>query len=186
MASIRIKRMQNGETDTMIKLSSAAPGDSIIDCTAGLASDSIVFAHAAGERGNVVALESELVLHYLVKNGLAEYNTQNEQLAEAMRRVRLELADHGRYLRECPDNSADVVYFDPMFRKPIHESSAIGSIRSLANGGRIEEDTIRHAVRVARKTVLLKEHRDSGEFARLGFTTVHRTSTKIAYGVITI
>jgi len=184
MAFVRVKRLRRGESDPLITLSACEKGDTIIDCTAGLASDSIVFSYAAGADGNVTALESEPVLAALIKEGLAHYKTGFTDVDDAMRKIRVECANHLEYLANQPDNSADIVYFDPMFRQPIHESSAIGSIRTLANPNELSLEAVEQAKRVARRTVILKEHRDSGEFARLGFKRMHVNTSKIAYGVI--
>jgi len=184
MAFVRVKRIRKGETDPMIELSGCCEGDTVIDCTAGLASDSLVFSYAAGAEGRVTALESEPVLCALIKEGLAQYDTGIAEVDEAMRRISVLHENHIEYLKAQPDKSADIVYFDPMFRKPIHESSAIGSLRSLANANALTLEAVEEAKRVARKTVMLKEHRDSGEFERLGFERKHANTSKIAYGVI--
>lgn len=186
MAAIRIKRLLNGEEDALLKISGVRNGDAVLDCTAGLGSDSIVFSYAVGSVGSVTALESEPVICYLVGSGLSRYVSDVEALTQAMRRVRLLQADHDTYLKQAPDKSVDVVYFDPMFRRPISQSSAIGPIRSMANENAVHPESIREACRVARRAVVLKEHRKSGEFGRLGFRETIHTSAKIAYGVIRI
>jgi len=187
MAFVRAKRLLDGDKDPMITLSGCEPGDSVIDCTAGLAADSLVFSIAVGPSGVVTALESEPVLHAVVREGLRAYQSGLAPVDEAMRRIETKLAAHAEYLAGLPDNSADIVYFDPMFEEAIEESSAIGPLRSLANYGRLSEEAVRHAARVARKCVMLKEQKGSGEFERLGFTRCHTKKTsKITYGVIAI
>ena len=94
--------------------------------------------------------------------------------------------DHLDYLRSLPSGSRDIVYFDPMFRDPLHDSAAIGSLRDLANGSALSAESVEEAKRVARKTVVLKEKRGSTEFARLGFTELARGNAKTSYGVIRI
>ncbi|WP_248925554.1 class I SAM-dependent methyltransferase [Paenibacillus hamazuiensis] len=184
MAHVRIQRMLKGEQDTLMEAAGVRPGDRVLDCTAGLASDAIVFSHAVGESGSVVALESEKVVQYIVKDGLGRYESVVEPINRAMRRVELLHADHADYLRGAETDSVDIVYLDPMFRRPIHESSAISSIRGLANDMEIREETIREARRVARRCIVLKESKRSGEFERLGFTDIVAVSPKLAYGVI--
>jgi 16S rRNA (guanine1516-N2)-methyltransferase len=184
MAAVRIKRLQRGEKDAMIELSGAHIGDSVLDCTAGLASDSIVFSFAVGSEGQVIALESEAVLAYIIEQGLSLYESDNPGLNEAMRRVRVVQLDHLAYLRGLKPRSVDVVYFDPMFRQPIQESNSISPLRSVANPGALTLEAIEQARRVARKSIILKEHKDSAEFERLGFDTVLRSNTKTTYGVI--
>jgi 16S rRNA G966 N2-methylase RsmD len=184
LSLIRVKRLMNGQRDALIDIAEAAPGDRVLDCTAGLGADAIVFSYAVGGTGQVTAVESESALYTIVREGLAVYETQLQLFDEAMRRVRLTLGHHLDVLKRLADNSVDIVYFDPMFRQPVEESSAIGPLRQVANHDPLTTEAVAEAVRVARKTVVLKEHRDSGEFERLGFERPARTRTKIAYGVI--
>jgi 16S rRNA (guanine1516-N2)-methyltransferase len=183
-AMIRIKRLQKGETDTLVEQIGLEPGHSILDCTAGLASDSIVFSYVVGETGQVITLESEAIVYLLLKEGLAKYTSELEVLDQAMRRIRLTREDHLTYMQKLEDQSMDYIYFDPMFRSPIEESSSISPLREIANSHPISAASIAEARRVARKKIILKEHRDSTEFARLGFVKQQRAHTKIAYGVI--
>ncbi|CAM4430762.1 16S rRNA G966 N2-methylase RsmD [Paenibacillus endophyticus] len=184
MAFVRVKRMRRGETDPLIQLSGCESGDQIIDCTAGLASDSLVFSYASGPSGKVTAIESEPVLCALVREGLAGYETSLPDVDAAMRRIAMTCMNHLEYLKGLADNSVDIVYFDPMFRKPINESSSMEPLRSIANMNALSSEAIEQAKRVARKTVVLKEHQASEEFARLGFERKHVNTSKIAYGVI--
>lgn len=186
MAFIRVKRLRKGESDPLIVLSRCRPGDHIIDCTAGMAADSLVFSYAAGVSGRVVALESEPILCALVREGLSVYDTRLPDVDAAMRRIELLCGNHADYLATQPDNSADIVYFDPMFRQPIMESSAIGAFRSLANMDELTAEVVEQAKRVARKTVIMKENGTSDEFQKLGFERRRMGTSKIAYGVINI
>lgn len=186
MAFIRVKRLRKGETDPLIQISRCQHSDRIIDCTAGMAADSLVFAYAAGESGQVIALESEPVLCALVREGLAAYESGLPDVDAAMRRITLICENHAAYLAAQPDNSADIVYFDPMFRQPIMESAAIGAFRMLANMDALTDEVVAQAKRVARKTVIMKENGKSGEFERLGFEKSRFNTSKIAYGVINV
>ncbi|MNR63579.1 hypothetical protein D3C85_1859320 [compost metagenome] len=60
----------------------------------------------------------------------------------------------------------------------------MSTLRSRANDAAVSVAAIAEARRVARKCIVLKEHRDSPEFARLGFEDVLRSTTKTTYGVI--
>ncbi|GIP19957.1 class I SAM-dependent methyltransferase [Paenibacillus sp. J22TS3] len=186
MSFVRAKRLLKGEQDYMLEISGIQPGDQILDCTAGLGSDSIIFSLAAGKEGKVTALESSLPLYGLLKEGLTTYQSGLKEFDEALRRIEVRHADHLDALKGMPDNSMDVVYFDPMFREPVMESSSLSPLRTLANGKPLEEAAIQEACRVARRAVVMKEKRDSGEFSRLGFTVRERAHTKIAYGVIAL
>jgi hypothetical protein len=184
MAAIRLKRLSAGEADPMLSAAQLEPGDRVLDCTAGLGSDAIVFAYAVGPDGTVTALESVRAIAWLVADGLRRYTTGVPAFDTAMRRIRVANADHLAYLRGLPDDSVDIVYFDPMFRHPVGASSSLSPLRELANDRPLAAEAIAEAARVARKTVVLKERAGSGEFARLGFRTVLRSARKLAYGVI--
>lgn len=185
-ALVRVKRLIQGEQDTLIKYSDFAVGESLLDCTAGMASDSIVFSYFGGAASEITALESEFIPYLILREGLKSYNSDILELNEAMRRIRLKQVDHLSYLKQQPDKSIDIIYFDPMFRTPIEDSSALSPLRSVANHQPLHLESIEQARRVARKTVVIKEQRESEEFDRLGFTEVHKTYSKIAYGVIHI
>lgn len=186
MAFVRVKRLREGESDPLVRWSGCRLGDDVIDCTAGMAGDSLVLSYAAGDTGTVTALESGAVLGALVREGLASYRTGLPDVDAAMRRIKLLTAGHIDYLAGQPDNSADIVYFDPMFRKPVQDSSAIAAFRSIASGEALSEEAVFHARRVARRTVIMKEHASSGEFQRLGFEPCQPGTSKITYGVIAI
>lgn len=183
-AMIRVKRLVRGERDTLLQAADVEKGDKVLDCTAGLASDSIVLSHAVGEIGKVTATEKSLLLYWLVKDGLRSYHSEVIGLNEAMRRIELIHADYLNYLYTLQDKSFDIVYFDPMFRMPLKQSSSMQPLRYWAKSDPVSVEAVTQAKRVARKTVVLKENRNSPEFSRLGFEHVWRSYSNIAYGVI--
>lgn len=184
LAMIRMKRLQNGEADTLATIAGVKEGDVVIDCTAGMAADAIVLSHAVGSEGKVIAIESELIPYVLVREGLQQYTSPLEPLNEAMRRIVMKHGDHMHFLRQQPDQSADIVYFDPMFRRPLKQSSALNPLRAVANERPLQRAAIEEAKRIARRKIILKEHAKSDEFTRLGFTKLTSSQSKIAYGVI--
>ncbi|EXX90217.1 SAM-dependent methyltransferase [Paenibacillus darwinianus] len=187
MAFVRSMFNRLSTVKNPLEIAGCEPGDSVLDCTAGLAADAIVFSYAVGAGGTVAALESEALLHAVVREGLQTYDTGLPDVNEALRRIVALRAHHLQALAAMPDRSRDIVYFDPMFGRPLRESSALEPIRTLANDEPLAAEAIEHARRVARKTVVLKEHRDSGEFDRLGFERARpRNTSKITYGVIRI
>ena len=93
--------------------------------------------------------------------------------------------DYLDYLRQQKDNSYDVVYFDPMFRKPLTASNGISPLRSVANHAPLSEEAVAEALRVARQRVVMKEASGSEEFARLGFHQLMGGKySKVHYGVM--
>uniref|UniRef100_UPI0025D0B145 class I SAM-dependent methyltransferase n=1 Tax=Selenomonas sp. F0473 TaxID=999423 RepID=UPI0025D0B145 len=110
----------------------------------------------------------------------------NYEMHAAMRRIAVHAADALTYLREQPDGSFDVVYFDPMFRRPLHESAGMNALRASADMRALTPETVAAACRVARRRVVMKERRGSGEFERLGFSeVVGGRYSRVAYGVMT-
>lgn len=186
MGYVRAKRLLKGESDPMIDVSRMKPGDTVMDCTAGLGSDSLVFSVYGGPGSRVIASENSRALAALLSEGLSYYCTSIDVVNEAMRRIEVVQGHHLELLRGMPDRSVDVIYFDPMFREPVTESAAIEPLRDFANHDALSIMTIEEAKRVARKTIVLKEKKESAEFARLGFLEQSRPHSKISYGVISL
>jgi len=186
MGLVRIKRLLGGGSDNMIDASGARAGDAVLDCTAGLAADAIVFSWAVGAAGAVSAVEASPLLHAIVREGLQAANTGLAEADEACRRIKMMAGSHEDILRGLPDRSFDIVYFDPMFERPIRASDAIRPLRSHACREPLAASAIREAVRVARKSVVMKNAKDSGEFERLGFDAPRPSKSAVRYGVIRI
>lgn len=186
MSLVRAKRLAAGERDAMLDAAGLTPGDSVVDCTAGLGSDAIVFSFAGGAETKVTAVESQFPLYLVVAEGLKRYNSGWEEFTQAMRRVEMIHANHTDYLRSLPDRSRDIVYFDPMFRTPEAASSNLSPLRALANSGSITAEAVEEARRVARKAVVMKERGGSREWERLGFHPAGKPHSSVAYGVIQI
>jgi 16S rRNA (guanine1516-N2)-methyltransferase len=186
MALVRLKRLRACGNDTLLDVSGVTAGDTVLDCTAGLCSDSLVFSYAVGPLGKVVALEASRVLHAIVREGLRTYKTGLSDIDAAMRAIMTVHGEHRTLLHKMENKSADVVYFDPMFEKPVTTSSSIVPIRSQALRGPLSVEAVKDAVRIARKKIVLKDHRDSGQFERLGFRLVRVSASAVAYGVIDI
>lgn len=186
MSFLRAQRIAAGGRDAMLEAAGFEPGDSVLDCTAGLASDAIIFSFAGGIETNVTAVESEEPIYHVVSHGLQMYQSGWEEFDQALRRIEVVLGDHLEVLRSMSDRSQDIVYFDPMFRDGIEKSAALSPLRSFANARALLEEAVEQAKRVARKAVLMKERGRSGEWERLGFTLVSNPQSNVAYGVITI
>lgn len=186
MGFVRAKRVLRGEPDPMLEAGAVLEGDTIIDCTAGLGTDALVFSVAAGKQGRVIACESSLQLYTLLVEGMSYYESNQPEVDEAFRRIELRHANHLDLLRSMPDRSCDTVYFDPMFREPMMDSSAIQPLRDYANSHALDIQSILEAKRVARKRVVMKEKRGSAEFTRLGFEVLDRANAKTLYGVINV
>ena len=156
-----------------------------MDCTAGLGADSLIASIVLGSSGTITALENNFKLYLLLQEGLQNYQSHNDKINEAMRRVEVVHDDHTAYLKKLEDNSVDVVYFDPMFTMELEESIGIRPIKSIAKTG-LNDEAIIEAKRVARKKVVLKDDFRSQRFSYFGFRQIIRKSSKFHFGVIDI
>ena len=185
MAHLRIKNLLLGHGDHLVRALGLTEGLHVLDCTLGTGADAIVESFAVGESGCVTALESNALIAAVIADGLAHALGDNYEMHSAMRRIQVHHADALAFLRTAAEDSYDVVYFDPMFRRPLHESAGMNALRSLADLRALTEETIAEARRVARCRVVMKERRESAEFARLGFTEITGGRySRIAYGVM--
>ncbi len=185
MAELRINNLKDGKPDHMIAAMGLAPGMSVLDCTLGLATDAIVASFAAGEEGRVVGLESSPLIAAVTGYGLAAFASGRPDVDAALRRVAVVNADYNGHLATLPAASFDIVFFDPMFRTPVMASSSLQPLRQLADPRPVGPAAIAAARLVARRRVVMKEARGSGEFARLGFATiVGGKYSSVHYGVM--
>lgn len=172
--------------DPMVKACALEENDSFLDCTLGLGADSIVASYFCSS-GKVTGLESSTAIASIVKWGIKLYNSQILWLNKAVKRIELINCDHEAYLAQLEDSSYDIVYFDPMFRKPVLKSQAIAPLRLLANHAPLEKNVIDEACRVARKRVVVKEMPSGSEFSRLGIEKIIGSRhNKIAFGIIEV
>lgn len=182
-AAFRTKRPI--EQDPLIAVSRLEPGDIFLDCTLGLASDSLVASQCVGESGRVIGCESHPILAYVVQQGLNHYHGMPHLLA-AMKRIEVVSTDAISYLKKRESKSIDVIYMDPMFTEEIIESSNFSALRGPADRSQLTEQWVREAKRVARKTVVLKAHFRSQDFEQFCFVRRVRPNTKFHYGVISM
>lgn len=181
-AIFRIKRLINKENDPFVDATNLTTGKSFLDCTLGLASDSIVASYVVGNNGKVEGLEANHVIAFLVKVGLKEWETSNSAIDEAMRRVTVKHINALDALTRKADNSIDCVYFDPMFEETI-SSAGITPLKQLAHYEEVTEELINQAKRVAKERVVWKDHFRSSRFNQFQFEQVKRKTAKFHYGI---
>lgn len=163
MAAVRIKRLINTpdqSDDVLLKLAELKPGDSVFDGTLGLAADALVCEFRVGSRGRVIGCEASVAIYALVSEGLRASGSKIE--------VR-----HGsalECLRALDDRSVDVITLDPMFDLPKKSSPSFEILRRFAVHESLDEETLSHARRVAKRCVIIKAGRFGKELARLGLT----------------
>jgi 16S rRNA G966 N2-methylase RsmD len=187
MAELRIKNLLDGKNDHMIDAMGLSLGMSVLDCTLGLGTDAIVASYVAGEAGKVVGIENSPVIALITGMGLKNFAALSDKIniTCALRRICVENADYCDYLTALPAKSFDVVYFDPMFRRPVKKSSNLLPLRGLTDNRPLDKNAVWEACRVAKRRVVMKEANESGEFERLGFIDIHGGKySSVKYGVI--
>ncbi|MBB6444375.1 class I SAM-dependent methyltransferase [Bacillus benzoevorans] len=184
LAMVRAKRMLNGEEDPLITAAGLKEGMSFLDCTLGLASDSVIASLAVGESGSVTGLEGNSLLYLIVTEGLAACSSGSLHFDQAMRKIKTIHTDHFSFLQQADTNFFDFVYFDPMFHSTIDTSNGIQSIRGQALMTELTPELITEAKRVAKKRVILKDHWKSERFRTLGFQRLKRKTSQFHYGII--
>ncbi|KAB2338197.1 hypothetical protein F7731_01105 [Cytobacillus depressus] len=183
-AMFRIKRLLKGEHDPFIEAACLRPGKTVLDCTLGLASDSIVASFVVGVEGRVTGIEGNRYLAYLVKKGLQAWDSEISVMNEAMERIEVVNSLSLSYLKNLPDNSYDIVYFDPMFEEHILESDGIKALSRFAVYEDLTHELIGEAYRVAKEKVILKDHFRSERFKKYQFEVLIRKSSKFHFGVL--
>lgn len=153
----------------------------ILDCTMGLASDSIVLASA----GHLVtATESSQLIHFMVSRGLKEFDSGNEAVNQAMRSIQTIWTDSLTYLKDQADQSVDIIYIDPMFSQEIIESDNLDGLKPFANYTAFSDEFLSECRRVARKKIIIKAHFRDRVFEEFGFIRYVRPNQKFHYGEI--
>jgi 16S rRNA (guanine1516-N2)-methyltransferase len=185
-SGLKLNAIKEGFNQPMIEAMNLKEGDSVLDCTLGMATDAIVFASIVGKKGSVVGTEVNKYIACITKNGLKDYKDVDEQTKIFMERIEVINSSYEEYILSQPDNSFDVVYFDPMFIKPNKKSAAINSLRPFAQQGELKKENLIQALRVCKNRVVIKERSGSGEFERLGIEKCYGNNKfgTVAYGVI--
>jgi hypothetical protein len=166
-AKLKLRALKRGEIIPMIRAMGISEGDSLLDCTLGIAGDSIVASSVLGDKGKIVGLEADKYLSFLTREGLKNYSEVDAETKGYMERIEVVNERYENYLKDLDDNSFDVVYMDPMFVNPNEKSSAISSLSTFADHSPLTMESLDEAKRVARKRVVVKLRYGSEDFVRL-------------------
>ena len=183
-AAFRLKRVARGEEEPFLEAAQLEIGDSLLDCTLGLAADAMLAAYTVGGKGRVVGLEANPNVAFIVKQGMQTYDTTELPLTECMRHIEVVQDEATRYLKKLPDKSFDVVYMDPMFEEIIDEATNFEALRIAGEHASLTDEWVCEAKRVAKKRVVLKAHFRSEWFAKYQFQRYERLTAKFHYGVM--
>ncbi|MDD3396602.1 MAG: class I SAM-dependent methyltransferase [Acidaminococcaceae bacterium] len=182
MAVLRVQKLEAGQSDNFATACALQRGSRLLDCTLGLAADASVAAWCCGEQGEVVGLEASKPLHFVVSQGLQNYVCEDAQLTAALRRIVSHQIEALSYLQSLDADSFDCVYFDPMFRYPVWDSSGIKPLRAVAYGRELTQEHITQALRVAPRVVI--KERSESYLASLGADSIEGGKySKVKYGI---
>ncbi|WYP24889.1 class I SAM-dependent methyltransferase [Alkalihalobacillus sp. FSL W8-0930] len=181
-AQIRAKSFLASGYDALIEACDLQVGDRFLDCTLGLGADAVMAQLAIGQSGHVTGIEQNPVMAYIVRKGLRTWTDAHPTLLTAMQAVEVLTGHHYEVLKNLPNCSYDVVYFDPMFEQTI-QSSGLEALKSFAHYETLTQQTIQQAMRVARKRVVLKDHWTSSRFSELGFIISRKRPVEFQYGI---
>lgn len=185
-AAFRLKRVARGEAEPFLEAAQLQQGDSVLDCTLGLAADAMLAAYTVGEAGRVVGLEANPNVAFVVRQGMQTYDTTELPLTSCMRQIEVVQSEAIHYLKTLPDNTFDVVYMDPMFEEVIEEANNFQALRQSGEHVTLTDEWVHEAKRVAKKRVVLKAHFRSEWFAIYGFQQYERITAKFHYGVLNV
>ncbi len=185
---VRAANVLRGGPDHFLEATQLAPGDSILDCTLGFASEASLAALRVGGAGRVVGLESVPELALVTRAGTQSFTLRSDPLTAALRRVEVVTADSADYLPRCADGSVDVVYFDPFFEHRLSGSEvSVSPLFVFGNPAPLRADTVREARRVARRRVVIKHPRDEPlppEIAAWVTETIAGRTRRVVYRVL--
>lgn len=185
MSVPRIRTLKRGGSDHLMEACGLQPGMRFLDCTLGLAADSAVASFVTGPTGKVVGLEASPVLYQLVTQGLQEYAIDDPDITAALRRIQTRYGRAEDLMPTFPADSFHVVYFDPMFRRPIGNSSSMQPLRPATYHRPLDRSMVEEALRLAPKVVVKERDEDllrslgarevlGGKYSRVRYGVIHR------------
>lgn len=186
MAMHRIKQIKNGQSDSLVTACKLKEGMTFLDCTLGLASDTLVANYVTTSTGKVISLEKSFPLSVLVTEGLQYYAIHEKpEWKSIIDQVTIINTDNLEYLKQCADNFVDVVYFDFMFDQSIESSHGIKVIKPVVSYDVMTKEHVQEAVRVAKQRVVVKSSYGNYSVSELGFTIERQNQKRhFFYGVI--
>lgn len=187
MAQLRLVKIARGEEDPLVKAVGNEDIESFLDCTLGLGSDSLVVSFAKPSINRFVGVEGMPELAFITNFGLRHFEHENPKVTEALRKIQVCAVDHYEYLRTLPNSSVDVIYFDPMFTRPVEESPQFQTLRGYNWDNDLNEVVFAEAVRVARKRIIVKARKTENAFNNIPIHyEVGGKYSRVIYGVYEI
>ncbi|WP_303147175.1 class I SAM-dependent methyltransferase [uncultured Megasphaera sp.] len=202
MAELRIQNLRKGQCDHLLEAlmgvkeydlrpAAAQPPISVLDCTCGFGADAAVASFGLPAGSRVDALEVSPLLEAVTAWGFSHFVHKKDDVTAALRRISLRCGDYRDYLLSDEGPVYDVLYFDPMFQRPVEASCQFQPVRAIMEHGGLTRDLIERALQKARRRVVIKERafrqlcRDfpdvtlyGGKYSRIGYAVLECDSWK--------
>ena len=161
MAELRIQHIRRGQTDHLLEAIGAEGPIRLLDCTCGFGADAITASFA---------LPAGSVVH---------------GVTAALRRIQVRRGNYKEYLEDESAPPYDVLYFDPMFSRPVASSCQFQPVRPIMDHEPLTVESLRLAVKKARRRIVVKGRyfreleqafpqmkRYGGKYSRVGYAVL--------------
>lgn len=183
MAHLRLLEIDRGHTDNLLQAIGYETVASVLDCTAGLGSDSAVISYGCPQLTRHTAIEGHPILGYITNYGFRHFQHKNPSVTEALRRIQLVICNYQDYLKQIEPNRYDVIYLDPMFENPVYESPQFLQWRGHLLESKVGPDIVELGLEKSKRLVI-KERKGSRLFKDIPpIEMVGGKYSSIAYGI---
>ena len=135
-------------------------------------------------QAQITGLEGSLPIWLTTSHGLAHYIHSEDSVTNALRRIKVNHDTFEHYLPNLPDNSIDIIYFDPMFEVPVEESPQFKPLRGHTVESHIDDKIMEELCVLPRMVLLLKNDPFSSVFQNYPpHQWVGGKYSRIGYGV---
>ncbi|MDU7879001.1 MAG: protein-L-IsoD(D-D) O-methyltransferase, partial [Veillonella sp.] len=135
-------------------------------------------------QAKIKGLEGSLPIWLATSYGLTHYSHNVKSVTDALRRIEVSYDTFENYVPNLPDESVDIIYFDPMFEVPVEDSPQFKPLRGHTVESHIDDKIMEEAMRVASCGVIIKERPFSSVFQKYPpHKWVGGKYSRIGYGV---
>ena len=183
MAHLRLLEIDRGHTDHLLRAIGYETATSVLDCTAGLGSDSAIISYGCPQLTRHTAIEGHPILGYITNYGFRHFQHKNPSVTEALRRIQLVICSYQEYLQQIEPYGYDVIYLDPMFENPVYESPQFLQWRGHLLESKVTPEIVELALEKSKRLVI-KERKGSRLFKDIPpIEMVGGKYSSISYGI---
>lgn len=185
MAELRIQHIRKGQPDHLLEAIGAAGPIRMLDCTCGFGADAITASFALPAGSHIDALEASPLLEAVTEWGCRHFCHEQDDVTAALRRIQLRRGNYRDYLADAYAAPYDVLYFDPMFSRPVESSCQFQPVRFIMDHETLTIEALHMAVKKARHRVVIKGRdfrlieeafpqmkRYGGKYSRIGYAVL--------------